>query len=63
VSEPFVDPARPENAGVLAYLERRNTRGRPLVEHPDAVEQPWLFGAFDARDPAWVAAAAARASS
>lgn len=40
---PFVREAVPANAGALIYLRRRNERGRPLVEPPDAVEQPYLW--------------------
>ncbi len=52
---PFVDETRSENAGVLAYLRRRNERGLPLAalpsdtpdpylslgSHPDVVERVW----------------------
>jgi hypothetical protein len=55
VKEPFVDEARAGNAGVLAYLRRRNERGHPLCSraseatdpyfslgaHPDVVERIW----------------------
>jgi len=39
---PFVDPDRPENGGLLAHLERRNERGRPLAASPDEFDQPYL---------------------
>jgi len=39
---PFVDEARPENTGVLAYFRRRNERGLPLCALPADIRDPYL---------------------
>ena len=40
---PFVDEARAENAGVLAYFRRRNERGLPLCALPADTPEPYLL--------------------
>jgi hypothetical protein len=39
---PFVNEARPENAGVLAYFRRRNERALPLAASPSETPDPFL---------------------
>jgi hypothetical protein len=38
----YLDAGRIENRGVLEFLTRRNQRRCPLVERPDAFDQPYL---------------------